>query len=513
MTRPNQTWPPAYRPDLGAYSVAFSFAGEQCELVRQIAEKVEAALLPGEVFFDEYFEEKLLGTESRTFLTDIYLFRCTLVVRCLSQDYKVKIWPQFESTVIDLREPESIVDLQMTEGDVNGWVGQRAFCVRADLDPQKAVDLILTRLRGRLNSGRRNRSEVRLRVNVFECRELVKTLETVELVPGQLRIAVFTASMKWPAPDEEAYDDLVWWLNIARVYETNVHLIDMLRGLWSKLAPFEGKIKQWFQTYCGELFAAPQAVQSTPVIQITRELWKGRKDSPKSRVFFDVCQGSARTQISVIEADDSELASQFAARFDDAQSRIDSTELRVELVLELDQLHGAMQRQEVRYGDEADVLHLIHPTVIRHLNRKDFHACCEQNWHAQAAQNIGFGCFSMPPPHRWEQTLEPKNAVIFFSIEAALQARPKFFKELVMARAPIAIWFSGAPISGWTPPTDAAITQMLTARARLPKALRNLRNELKQSFPDVDITLLYEDPTVPVRSKSEFTQEELSSPT
>jgi hypothetical protein len=51
MTRPNQQWPPKYRPDLGAYSVAFSFAGEQAELVRAMADKVEAALLPGEVFF------------------------------------------------------------------------------------------------------------------------------------------------------------------------------------------------------------------------------------------------------------------------------------------------------------------------------------------------------------------------------------------------------------------------------------------------------------------------------
>jgi hypothetical protein len=152
-----------------------------------------------------------------------------------------------------------------------------------------------------------------------------------------------------------------------------------------------------------------------------------------------------------------------------------------------------MQREAVRYGDELDVLNLIHPTVIRHLNRKDFQACCAQNWQAQAALNIGYSSYSTSLPHRWEQLLEPKNAIIFFSVESALQARPKFFKELVMARTPIAIWFSGMPLSGWTPPTDAEIFQMLADRARLPKVLRNLRNTLKQNYPSIDITLLYED--------------------
>lgn len=52
---------PTPRPEPERYLVAFSFAGEQRELVRQIAEATEQLLGWGTVFFDEWFEGQKKG--------------------------------------------------------------------------------------------------------------------------------------------------------------------------------------------------------------------------------------------------------------------------------------------------------------------------------------------------------------------------------------------------------------------------------------------------------------------
>jgi hypothetical protein len=53
MTNSHQV--PDYRPDPEKPLVAFSFAGEQRDLVRSIAEALEQRLGRGAVFFDEWY--------------------------------------------------------------------------------------------------------------------------------------------------------------------------------------------------------------------------------------------------------------------------------------------------------------------------------------------------------------------------------------------------------------------------------------------------------------------------
>jgi hypothetical protein len=52
------------RPVPEKFLVAFSFAGEQRDLVRRIAEAVEQRLGRGTVFFDEWYEHYLAGAAS-----------------------------------------------------------------------------------------------------------------------------------------------------------------------------------------------------------------------------------------------------------------------------------------------------------------------------------------------------------------------------------------------------------------------------------------------------------------
>src|SRR3954462_1027884 len=61
------------------FAVAFSFAGPHREKVRAIAEIVSEAIDPGikdrskgHVFFDEWFEHEILGSDMDVLLQDIY---------------------------------------------------------------------------------------------------------------------------------------------------------------------------------------------------------------------------------------------------------------------------------------------------------------------------------------------------------------------------------------------------------------------------------------------------------
>src|SRR5205807_9151410 len=82
------------------FLVAFSFAGEQRELVRSIAEAVEARLGRGTIFFDEWFEYYIAGDGADLRLQEVYSQRAILVVPCVSTRYGDKPWTQAEYMAI-----------------------------------------------------------------------------------------------------------------------------------------------------------------------------------------------------------------------------------------------------------------------------------------------------------------------------------------------------------------------------------------------------------------------------
>ena len=67
------------------FLVAFSFAGEQRDLVRAIAEAVEKKIGRNNVFFDEWFEHFIAGHDADLKLQKIYGEQCELVVVCVSR--------------------------------------------------------------------------------------------------------------------------------------------------------------------------------------------------------------------------------------------------------------------------------------------------------------------------------------------------------------------------------------------------------------------------------------------
>ncbi len=148
---------PTHRPIPDRFLVAFSFAGEQRDLVRTIAEATEQLLGLGTVFYDEWYEGQLAGTSANLKLQDIYGSRSDVVVMCASADYGSKAWTLAEwDSILDrhmqLRaEGNSATDrllpLRVADGDVEGLLKTTIWVDARQRTPGYLADLILQRVR------------------------------------------------------------------------------------------------------------------------------------------------------------------------------------------------------------------------------------------------------------------------------------------------------------------------------------------------------------------------------
>lgn len=113
------------------FLVAFSFAGEQRDLVRSIAEAVEKELGPSTVFLDEWYVHYIAGNDGDLKLQRIYAEGCDLAVVCVSENYGDKPWTLTEHAAIrarsmkaqssnDHREKDKVLPIRVGEGDVAG---------------------------------------------------------------------------------------------------------------------------------------------------------------------------------------------------------------------------------------------------------------------------------------------------------------------------------------------------------------------------------------------------------
>ena len=139
------------------FLVAFSFAGEQRDLVQSIATAVQERLGEGTVFFDEWYEYYIAGSDADLKLQKIYHERSVLVVLCVSSQYGSKPWTRAEHEAIralnmqlsggNERDRGRILPLRVGDGDVPGIL-MNAICpdIRKKL-PSETVQLIVNRLR------------------------------------------------------------------------------------------------------------------------------------------------------------------------------------------------------------------------------------------------------------------------------------------------------------------------------------------------------------------------------
>jgi TIR domain len=138
------------------FQVAFSFAGEQRDLVRSIAELVEQSLGASTVFLDEWFEYYIGGADADVKLQEIYGERSELVVVCVSERYGGKPWTLAEHEAIRARlmkarssseehDTLGILPIRVGEGDVKG-IPFNTIVLEARGRVPEIVELILNRL-------------------------------------------------------------------------------------------------------------------------------------------------------------------------------------------------------------------------------------------------------------------------------------------------------------------------------------------------------------------------------
>lgn len=139
------------------FLVAFSFAGEERELVRLVAEEVEKELGMGNVFFDEWFEHYIAGADADLKLQAIYGEQCVLAVVCVSERYGGKPWTRAEHSAIRARQmqasisanksaPLGILPIRVGEGEVDGILYNVIIPDIRTRPIAEAVTLILERL-------------------------------------------------------------------------------------------------------------------------------------------------------------------------------------------------------------------------------------------------------------------------------------------------------------------------------------------------------------------------------
>lgn len=118
-------------PESKKFLVAFSFAGEQQELVHSIAKAVEKELGLSTVFLDAWYEYFIAGHDGDLKLQRIYEEDCKLAVICVSENYGNKPWTKAEHAAIrarnmraeqsiDGREKYGVLPIRVGDGDVPG---------------------------------------------------------------------------------------------------------------------------------------------------------------------------------------------------------------------------------------------------------------------------------------------------------------------------------------------------------------------------------------------------------
>lgn len=140
------------------FLVAFSFAGEQRNLVRSVAEAVEKIVGEGKVFFDDWFEYYIAGNDADIRLQTIYAERSALVIVCVSEHYGNKPWTQMEHEAIralqmKIRDSENekqqlrILPLRVGDGEVKGINFNAIMPDIRQKDVGQTVELIMNRLK------------------------------------------------------------------------------------------------------------------------------------------------------------------------------------------------------------------------------------------------------------------------------------------------------------------------------------------------------------------------------
>jgi hypothetical protein len=132
--------------------VAFSLAGEQRQLVLPIAQEVEAILGRSTVFYDDWYEHWIAGSDADLLLQELYGRGTELVVVCISGSYASKPWTLTEHRAVRARLMQApmarqrIFPIRVGDGEFKGALPTDIVPDVRGRTPIEAAEMIVARL-------------------------------------------------------------------------------------------------------------------------------------------------------------------------------------------------------------------------------------------------------------------------------------------------------------------------------------------------------------------------------
>lgn len=137
------------------FRIAFSFAGEKRDFVKQVADLLAKRFGRDRILYDKYHEAEFARNDLGIYLPNLYNRECDLVVVVVCPDYDEKEWTGLEWLAIhDLlqqRKRDEVVLSRFDHARVNGLFRGAGFIELDHKTPDEFVTLILERLA--LNEG------------------------------------------------------------------------------------------------------------------------------------------------------------------------------------------------------------------------------------------------------------------------------------------------------------------------------------------------------------------------
>src|SRR5215469_11463036 len=130
------------------YDVCLSFAGEEREYVREVADELTRHRV--RVFFDEYVEAELWGKDLYEHLADVYSRRAKYCIIFASEAYAAKVWTSHERKAAQeraLREKtEYILPARFDQTEIPGLSQNVNYADLSDKTPAELADLFLKKI-------------------------------------------------------------------------------------------------------------------------------------------------------------------------------------------------------------------------------------------------------------------------------------------------------------------------------------------------------------------------------
>lgn len=131
------------------FDYAFSYAGEDREIARKIAE--ELAKQGVKVFFDDFYNTELVGKDLSVYFGEVYGIGTRFVVIFLSKHYILKDWTNFEFEIArdeaGRRNKEFIIPIRLDDTIFHGLKRTIAYIPYKENDLGKIVEILLKKLK------------------------------------------------------------------------------------------------------------------------------------------------------------------------------------------------------------------------------------------------------------------------------------------------------------------------------------------------------------------------------